>query len=467
MNKLGKAIVRSRVAILIVAVILLIPAALSYLHTRVNYDILSYLPDGIDTMTGQDILVDQFGTGAFSFVVIEGMEDKDIGDMADQIEAVDHVKDVLWYGSIFDASIPKDILPDEMRDFLSNAEYDSQLMIILYDDTMASDGVMTALDTIDGMVSDKVFVSGMASVINDIRHLSMQEVPVYVFLAVALCLLVLMITMDSFAVPFFFLISIGMAVLYNLGTNFIQGEISYVTQALAAVLQLGVTMDYSIFLWHSYEENMDRFPGDKNRAMAHAISNTFVSVVGSSTTTVAGFIALCFMSFTLGLDLGVVMAKGVVFGVISCVTILPSLILVFDGVIEKTRHRVLMPDLGRVAGRVMKRKYVFLVLFLILMVPALYGYLNTDVYYDLAGTLPDSLGSRQANARMEEQYSMGATSMILADSQMPSQDAVAMINEIKELDGVKMAVSLDTVTGPMVPEEMIPDEIRENLKSGD
>lgn len=311
MIKFGKAVVKWRVPILILSLLLMIPAAIGYFNTRVNYDILSYLPKDIETMEGQDILLNEFGTGAFSLIVIDNTDDKKIETIADGISDIDHVKKVLWYGSVTDLSIPRDILPEKMYEFFNNADANSQLMAVIYDESMASDETMEALDRIDELVDEHCHVSGMASVIRDIKNLSEKETPIYVVIAVILSLIILMLTMDSALAPVLFLISIGMAIVYNMGTNFMgDGEISYVTQALAAVLQLGVTMDYSIFLWHSYEENMDRFPGDKNRAMAHAISNTFVSVVGSSTTTVAGFIALCFMSFTLGLDLGVVMAKG-------------------------------------------------------------------------------------------------------------------------------------------------------------
>ncbi len=467
MIKLGKAVVKSRFLILLVGIVLLVPSAIGYLNTRVNYDILSYLPGEIDTMVGQDILLEKFGTGAFSFVVLEGMDDKQVKATAEEVEKVEHVKDVIWYGSIFDLSIPQEILPDEAYKFFNNAGTGSKLMIVLFDEGMASDGTMAALDTIQATVSKNVYISGMANVVNDLKKISLKEVPVYVVLAVGVCLLILFLSMDSFLVPVLFLLSIGMAVVYNLGTNVAKGEISFITQALAAVLQLGVTMDYSIFLWHSYEEYQEKYPDDKKRAMAHAVASTFSSVVGSSTTSVAGFIALCFMSFTLGLDLGIVMAKGVVFGVICCVTVLPSLILVFDRAIEKTRHPVLLPELGGVADWVTKHAVVFFILFFVILVPALFGYTRTKVYYDLAGTLPQSYPSRQGNTRMDEEFKMGAASMILADADLPSEKSVSMVNEIKKLDGVKLAVSLDSATGPMVPSEMIPADLKEKMVSGE
>jgi hypothetical protein len=467
MIKFGKGVVKFRVPILILAFLLLIPSGIGYFNTRVNYDILSYLPGEIETMKGQDILLDEFGTGAFSFVVVEGMEDKELATIADQMKDIKHVKSVIWYGSVGDFTIPREALPDDIYEFFNNQDADSQLMAVLYDDSMASDGTMAAIDEINALVEDKCYVSGMAAVINDIRLLSEKETVVYVIIAVVLSLLVLSLTMDSAVVPFLFLLSIGMAIIYNLGSNIFLGEISYVTKALAAVLQLGVTMDYSIFLWHSYEEQQERYDGDKERAMAHAISNTIVSVVGSSITTVAGFIALCFMSFTLGMDLGIVMAKGVIFGVIGCVTILPSLILVCDKAVEKTRHRVLLPDVGRIAGWVTNHAAVFIIAFLVILIPAIYGYTHTDVYYDLAGTLPDTLTSKIANDKLDEQYEMGATHMIIAKSSLSQKDSMNMIDEIKQVDGVKLAVSLDSVLGPNIPEEVVPDNIKEVFVNGD
>lgn len=466
MIKFGKGVVKLRIPILILAFLLLIPSGIGYVNTRVNYDILSYLPGEIETMKGQDILLDEFGTGAFSLVVVEGMNDKDLQKVADQIDDIDHVKKVIWYGSVADFSIPREALPDDIYDFFNNKDADSQLMAILFDESMSSDGTMDAIEEINGLVGDQCFVSGMASVNNDIRKLAVNESVIYVLIAVVLSLIILSLTMDSAIVPVIFLLSIGLAIVYNLGSNVFMGQISYITKALAAVLQLGVTMDYSIFLWHSYQENQERFEGDKKRAMAHAISNTISSVVGSSITTVAGFIALCFMSFTLGKDLGIVMAKGVVIGVIACVTILPSMILVCDKLIEKTKHKVIMPDLGRIAGWITKHYVVFAVLFVVILFPALYGYTHTDVYYDLTNTLPETFNSKVGNDKLTEQFDMGATHMILADSNLSPKDSMNMIDEIKKVDGVKLAVSLDSLTGPSIPQEMIPDEIKDEFKSG-
>lgn len=467
MIKFGKGVVKTRILILILAFALLIPAGISFINTRINFDILSYLPGQIETMKGQDIMVDEFGTGALSFVVIEDMDDQDIKVLADDIEDLDGVKDVIWYGTIADSSLPREALPDDLYDFFNNADADSQLMLVTFKDTMGSDETMEAIDKMNGMVKDHCFVAGMGAVNTDTKNLTLQQAPIYVLIAAILSMIIMGITMESIVVPMLFLLSIGMAIIYNLGTNFIQGEISYLTLALTAVLQLAVTMDYSIFLWHSYQEQIERYDGDKKRAMAHAISHTIVSVTGSSVTTVAGFIALCFMSFTLGLDLGIVMAKGVIIGVIGCVTILPALILACDKAIEKTKHRVLMPDISKISGWVTKHFRLIAVLFVIILIPALYGYTHTNVYYDLAGTMPDSAYSKQANDRLNEQYAMGATHIIIAPSSMSKADSISMINEIKKVDGVKMAASLDSIIGPTIPEEMLPDKVKDIFENGD
>ena len=467
MIKFGKGVVRSRILILILAFALLIPAGISFINTRINFDILSYLPGQIETMKGQDIMVDEFGTGALSFVVIEDMDDQDIKVLADDIEDLEGVKDVIWYGTIADSSLPREALPDDLYDFFNNADADSQLMLFTFKDTMGSDETMEAIDKMNGMVKDHCFVAGMGAVNTDTKNLTLQQAPIYVLIAAILSMIIMGITMESIVVPMLFLLSIGMAIIYNLGTNFIQGEISYLTLALTAVLQLAVTMDYSIFLWHSYQEQIERYDGDKKRAMAHAISHTIVSVTGSSVTTVAGFIALCFMSFTLGLDLGIVMAKGVIIGVIGCVTILPALILACDKAIEKTKHRVLMPDISKISGWVTKHFRLIAVLFVIILIPALYGYTHTNVYYDLAGTMPDSAYSKQANDRLNEQYAMGATHIVIAPSSMSKADSISMINEIKKVDGVKMAASLDSIIGPTIPEEMLPDKVKDIFENGD
>lgn len=467
MIKFGKAVVKFRIPILILSFLLLIPAGIEYINTRINYDILSYLPGDIDTMKGQEILLDEFGTGAFSLCVVEGMDEKQVVDLENEIKDVEHVKDVIWYDTLADISIPMDVLPNEIKDAFNNEEKNSTLMIVTFDTSMSADETLDAIEELRGLTKQQCFLSGMSAVVTDIKKICNSEAIAYVILAAGLSAVVLALTMDSFLVPVFFLLSIGMAIIYNLGTNFISGEISFITQALAAVLQLAVTMDYSIFLWHSYQENQERFPGDKKRAMAHAISNTVSSVVASSITTVAGFVAMCFMTFTLGLDLGIVMAKGVVLGVICCVTVLPSLILIFDKALEKTRHKAIMPSFHKIGGFATKKFPIFMILFLVILVPALYGYNNTNVYYDLAGTLPEELESVQANNKLEEDFNMGATHIILADSDLSHKDASNMIDEINELDGVAVALGKDGILGPAVPQEMLPDQIKEMLDNGD
>ena len=458
MKKFGKGVVKCRVLILILSIVLLVPSAIGYFNTRVNYDILSYLPDEIETMKGQEILKDDFGIGAFSLCVVEGMENKDVVALERKIEEVPHVKQVVWYDTIADLSLPMEVLPKEIYEVFNNDDTDSTLMAVLYDTGMSEDETMDAVKEIRKLADGQCFVSGMSAVITDIKDLSDKEVPIYVLIAVILAIVVLSLTMDSAVVPIFFLLSIGMAIIYNLGTNIMQGEISYVTQALAAVLQLGVTMDYSIFLWHSYEEECAN-TDDHKEAMANAITNTITSVVGSSITTVAGFVALCFMSFTLGLDLGIVMAKGVVFGVIGCVTILPSMILIFDKAVQKTRHRAVIPDLGRIAGWVVRHYKWFIAAFVIILFPALYGYTHTDVYYDLAGTLPKDLPSIVANQKLEDSFDMNATHIYLIDSSLPTKDVVEMIDEVNEVDGVKATIGLEAILGAGFPKEMIPSDL--------
>lgn len=458
MKKFGKGVVKCRVLILILSIVLLVPAAIGYFHTRVNYDILSYLPDEIETMKGQEILKDDFGIGAFSLCVVEGMENKDVCALEKKIEEIPHVKKVVWYDTIADLSLPMEVLPDDIYKIFNNDDTDSTLLAVLYDTGMSEDETMDAVKEIRKLADGQCFVSGMSAVITDIKELSDREVPIYVIIAVVLAIVVLSLTMDSAIVPVFFLLSIGMAIIYNLGTNMIKGEISYVTQALAAVLQLGVTMDYSIFLWHSYEEECNK-NSDHKEAMATAIANTITSVVGSSITTVAGFIALCFMSFTLGMDLGVVMAKGVVFGVIGCVTILPSMILIFDKAVQKTKHRPVLPDLGRIAGWITRHYKWFAVAFVIVLFPAVYGYTHTDVYYDLAGTLPKDLPSIVANQKLEDNFDMNATHIYLVDSSLPAKDVAHMIDEVNEVDGVKATIGLEAILGAGFPKEMLPSEL--------
>lgn len=462
MIKFGKSVVKFRIPILILSLLLLVPSVIGYVNTRINYDILSYLPGDIETMEGQDILLEEFGTGAFSAAVVQGMEQKDVVTLKSEIEKISHVKSVLWYDSLADVSVPMEILPGEIKDAFDNQETNAALMIIMLDTSMSADETLDAVEEIRRLTDQQCLLSGMSAVVADIKKICNSEALMYVVIAAGLSAVVLSLTMDSFLIPLFFLLSIGMAIIYNLGTNFVSGEISFITQALAAVLQLAVTMDYSIFLWHSYQENQERFPGDKKRAMAHAISNTITSVVGSSITTVAGFLAMCFMTFTLGLDLGIVMAKGVVFGVIGCVTILPSMILIFDGAIEKTRHRAIIPDLGRIGDFVTRKYMIFIALFLLILGPALYN----QVYYDLVGTLPENLESVKANDKLEKDFNMGAAHVILADSSLDAKKSRAMLKELEKVKGVKLALGMDSLLGPAVPEELVPDSYKEHLDNG-
>lgn len=466
MLKLGEKIVSARVVILILSFVLLIPAAYGYIKTRVNYDILSYLPKDIETMEGQDILVDQFGTGAFSLYVVEGMEDKDVSALKEKIENVDHVSKVIWYDSFADLSVPKSMLPDGLYDAFNNDEKDATMMAIIFDDTTSADETMDAIEEIRKISNKQCFLSGMSAVVVDTKKLSEKETPIYVLIAVILSSIILAITMDSIMIPVLFLASIGMAIVYNLGSNIFMGQVSYITKALAAVLQLGVTMDYSIFLWHSYKAQQKEYT-DKKEAMAHAIAETISSVVGSSITTVAGFVALCFMSFTLGLDLGIVMAKGVVLGVIACVTILPSLILVFDKAIEKTTHKVILPEFKGVGRFIAKHYRIFLVLFVVILIPAIYGYNHTKVYYKLDSSLPDSLESVQANKELAEAFNMNSTHMILVTNDQSDKDTRNMMSDIENIDGVKFCLGLDSIVGAGIPSNFIPSEVTEALKSDD
>ena len=462
MKGLGKAVVKLRIPIIIVAIALLIPAAIGFLKTRINYDVLTYLPKDIETMKGQDILVDEFGTGAFSFLITEGMQDKDVSKLKKEIEGVDHVKTVLWYDSIADISIPEEILPDKYREIFRNG--DATMMAIIYDTTISADETMEAVAEIRKLSGDQCFLSGMTAVVLDTKNLSDGEVPIYVGIAVLLSLVVLSLSMDSFLIPIFFLLSIGMAIIYNLGSNMIRGQISYITLALAAVLQLAVTMDYSIFLWHSYCHEK-RKGLEKNEAMAAAINSTLSSVIGSSVTTVAGFIALCFMSFTLGMDLGIVMAKGVVIGVICCVTVLPSMILIFDKAIAKTSHKPLLPSFDKISNFIVNKYPIFLILFLLILGPAFYGYKNTKVYYNLDSSLPASLPSIKANNELNDKFEMNSTHIILLSKDVDRKTVSHLADDLMDVDGVKKVLGLDTLVGSSVPMELIPDDVREVVES--
>lgn len=463
MVKVGKKIVKFRVPILILSIILLIPAVWGYVNTRINYDVLTYLPEDIETMQGQEIMTNDFGIGAFSMLMVDGMEDKDIVKLKEKVEKVDGVANVLWYDSLADISVPQSMLPSKLYDEY-NTE-DGTMMAVFFKDGTSSDETMKAVTEIRKVTGKECFLSGMSAIVEDTKELAEKETPLYVLIAVALSALVLAITMESIFVPVLFLLSIGIAIVYNLGTNVFFGEISYITKALAAVLQLGVTMDYSIFLMHSYQEQQVRYNGDKERAMAHAISQTFSSVIGSSVTTVAGFIALCFMSFTLGKDIGIVMAKGIIFGVLVCVTVLPSMILCCDKLIEKTKHKPLLPDIGRISEKVTKRYVIYVVAFVILLFPAIYGNNHTGVYYNLDESLPKDLPSVIANTKLKEDYNMNTTHMILVDSSVAGSDVKKMSQEIEKVDGVKWVLGLDNLVGSGVPADMLPESVTSMLKN--
>ena len=465
MDKFSRGIVKSRFVIFIISLVLLIPSFFGYISTRVNYDVLSYLPKDIETMVGQDVLMDDFGTGAFTMIVTEGLPYKDVSKLKEKVEDVDHVKKVIWYDSFADISIPTELLPQELQDGF--AKGDATLMIAMFDTTTSADETMDAIEEIRDVTQNQCFVSGMSAVVTDTKNLSNKETPIYVLIAVILCSIILSLTMDSYIIPLFFLLSIGMAIVYNLGSNVFMGQISYITKALAAVLQLGVTLDYSIFLWHSYEEQQKLCGGDKKEAMAKAISATFSSVVGSSITTIAGFIALCFMSFTLGLDLGIVMAKGVILGVLGCVTVLPALILVLDKPLQKTKHRSIIPNMDKLSKKITKVFPVFLVIFALIIAPAYYGYDKTsdEVYYDMGQCLPEDIEYVIANSKLSEEFDIGSTHMLLIDSKLPSKDVRSMIKEMEKVDGVKYVLGIESVLGAGVPEEMIPESICSILES--
>lgn len=463
MINIGKWITKHKNIILVIAFILLIPAGIGYVSTRVNYDVLSYLPERLETIKGQDILVDEFGMGAFSMVVVEDMPMKDAAKLEKQLESIDHVKDVLWYDDAVDISVPTEMIPEDLRKAFFNGK--ATMMIALFDDTTSADDTMDAITQIRKVVGKNVYASGMSGVVTDIKNLALQEMPIYVVIAGLLSLVVLFLTMTSFVTPLIFLLNIGMAIVFNLGSNVFLGEISYITQALAAVLQLAVTMDYSIFLLESYEANKERYEGDKKRAMAHAISNTFTSITASSITTVAGFVALCFMTFKLGTNIGIVMSKGVVIGVLTCVTVLPAMILTCDKAIEKTTHRSLIPSLDKLSHGIVKGRYVALLLFLIVLVPAIHGNNNYKIYYNIDQSLPKNIPSNEANEKLKKEFNMSNMHMILLKDGLSAKEKSAMSKEIEKVDGVKWVIGLNSLVGSNVPEAMIPNDIKKMLKT--
>lgn len=463
MKSFGKWIVKHRILVLIVSLFLLIPSVMGALGTRINYDILTYLPKDMDTVKGQDILLEDFGKGAFSLVMVEGMPEKEVTRLKEELEAVEHVDSIVWYDTLFDGAVPMEMLPEKYYDIFNQG--DTTLMAVFFDTSTSADETIEAIQEVRRVAGEQCFVSGMSALVTDLKDLCEREEPVYVGLAVLLAVIVLAVFMDSLVLPVLFLASIGMAILYNLGTNVFFGEISYITKALASVLQLGVTMDYSIFLWNSYKEEKQRNGGDREEAMADAIAGTITSVVGSSVTTIAGFIALCFMTFTLGRDLGLVMAKGVLFGVLGCVTTLPALILLFDRLIAKTSHKVLMPNIHGLASGLMKHFQWGLAIFLVLLVPALYGYVNAPLYYDFTGVMPKDMECIIANTKLKDEFDVSSTHMALVDAEMSGKEAAAMLEELEKVDGVKMALGLNSLIGSEIPEEILPDSLREILKT--
>ncbi len=463
MVKVGKWIAKHKYLILLISFLLIIPSVIGMAKTRVNYDILSYLPDTLETIKGQDIMVDEYGMGAFSMVVVENMELKDVQKLEEAYSQIEHVKDVLWYDDVADISLPVEMIPTDLREAFIKG--DATMMLVLFDNTTSSDEAMEAVTEMRKISNEQCFISGMTGIVTDIKNLALEEMPAYVVIAALLCFIVLELFTDSFLVPLFFLLSIGISILYNMGTNIFLGEISYITQALTAVLQLGVTMDYSIFLLSSYEENKLRFPGEKERAMGHAIANTFKSIVGSSVTTIAGFAALCFMTFALGRDLGIVSAKGVVIGVICCVTVLPAMILIFDKPIEKTKHKPLIKSMDGLSGFITKHYKIWLVIFLILVIPAVYGNNNTKIYYNISKSLPSTLDSNVANEKLSEDFNMSTIHLVMMDKNLDAKDKRDMLNAIDEVDGIKWTISLNSLVGASIPDSMIPDDVKSMLQS--
>lgn len=462
--RFSKAVVKHRILILIVVLVLMIPSVLGMTGTRINYDMLDYLPEDMETVIGQNELLEDFGKGAFSFIIVEDMPAKDVAALKEKIEQVDHVETVLWYDSIADLSIPMELLPDKIYNEFNTEN--ATMMAVFFDTSTSSDITMDAIREIRQIAGKQCFVSGMSALVTDLKDLCEKEEPIYVGIAVLLACVAMLVFLDSWLVPFVFLASIGMMILLNLGTNYFMGEISYITKALSAVLQLAVTMDYSIFLWHSYNEQRTRCD-DNKAAMAVAIKETLASVVGSSITTVAGFIALCFMSFTMGRDLGIVMAKGVLLGVLGCVTVLPALILVFDKPLQKTKHKSLIPNMGGFAKGVVRIFPVFIVIFALLIPPAYYGYskTNDEVYYDMGQCLPEDMEYVIANSKLSEDFDIASTHMLLVDANLPAKSVRSMMKEMEQVDGVKYVLGLESVIGSRIPEEILPESITSILKN--
>ena len=466
MINVGKWIARKKYFILAMCLLLIIPSFIGISNTKINYDVLSYLPDSLETVKGQDIMVDDFGMGAFSMVIVENMEEKDVVSLKEQMKKINHVSEVIWYDDLLDISVPIEMIPEKYKKEFNQGN--ATLLMVLFDDTTSSDSTMDAISELRKLSRKQCFISGMSGVVTDIKTLALEEMPIYVIIAAVLSFIVLSLTMDSWFVPVLFLLSIGISILYNLGSNFFLKDVSYITKALTAVLQLGVTMDYSIFLLNSYEENQERFPGDKQRAMAHAISNTFKSVIGSSVTTIAGFFALCFMTFALGMNIGVVMAKGVVIGVLCCITLLPSMILICDKLIEKTKHKVILPNMDGISHWITSHSAVWLVIFAILLIPAIYGNNHTEVYYNIDKGLPETLDSSIANKKLEKDFKMNSVYMVmLKNDEISSKDRSKLLSEIEKVKGIKWALGMESVVGPSIPDDFLPREITSKIKGKD
>ncbi|NLD20224.1 MAG: MMPL family transporter [Clostridiales bacterium] len=465
MLRLGRAITEKRKGILIIALLLLIPAVFGIMGTRINYDVLTYLPDDIQTVKGQNILIDDFGKGAFSMVMVDGMDTKNVAGLKSKIEGVDHVDSVIWYDSVLSSTVPMEVLPEDVYHKFNSG--DTTLMAVFFDTSTSADESLQAIEDIRGICGEKCFISGMSAMVTDLKDLVEHEEPIYVAIAVILACTVLALFMDSWVIPFIFVAGIGITILYNLGSNVFMGEVSYITKAISAVLQLGVTMDYSIFLWHSYEEHRQDKSLSRDEAMSKAIAGTITAVAGSSITTIAGFLAMCFMTFALGLDLGIVMAKGVLLGVLGSVTILPAMIMTFEKLIEKTRHKGLVPNFGKISNFVTKKPRIFVGVFVILLIPAIWGYSNTDVYYNLDKSVPQSLPFKVAANKLDNEFDMNTTHMLLVDADMSKKDVSSMMDKIDNVKGIKYVLGMESAVGPAVPDEMLPSELESTVKSSD
>ena len=467
---IGEKIVKYRGAILLLALILLIPAFIGYQNTRINYDMLTYLPDEMETVKGQNLLIDDFNKGGFSIVILEKMKQDEVKQFKDRVAEVDHVSQVVSLQDVLNPNVPTELLPDQVSSKLHKP--DASLLVVFFDTTTSDEKTLEAVARIREIGNENTYVSSLSSLVLDLKTLCEEEESKYVMVAVLFSLIAMMLLLDSYAAPFFFLICIGIAIMYNLGSNILFGEISYITKAIAAVLQLGVTMDYSIFLWHSYTENEDRGLDDE-AAMAKAIDNTLISVMGSSVTTVAGFLALCFMSYTMGKDLGLVMAKGVILGVLSSITILPALILQFRGLLHKTRHPSLIPDAHKLAHGLTSRYVIYIIVFVLLLFPALYGYQHQNLVYDFSKMISSSQGELPpektqfltANQKLYQNFGIESSYLVLINDQLPAHEGKEMIKEMEELDGIVSVLGLDKALGTSVPKEILPEDVRTSVES--